>query len=707
MLAPADLRGDRNAHKATQQKRAGLAANLFSAFRGWEPPSQSDAQVADLATATASRAAEVDALEQGREEPAVQADISAFLRPVGVMEMRYIRMLSSLSSMTYYMDKVTPEALHRRHRLQLVTTSLACQLAMREPPRSPAAAFEMGDAMAADPASVEREQALLAGGGSARASAAVATLSPPPPVRRTLSFDERSTPGSGSRTGGAAAPTAAAPGSLSNNITSFTMGMASALPMRSVAAQLQGAAAAGHSTAAATVATVSAAVQATWGGDSRRKECQSPTEWFVADGNEGSTRYFVVQGSDNLDHWKVNLTFDPVDFEDHGLGVRVHRGVYEAAQSLYQRFLPLVEEHLARSPFGRVAFVGHSLGGSLGTLLMLMLVRRGAVPPERLATTYTFGAPAVLCEGAAGECGCVLAYDGGSGGPACSAGGGLLRALGLPPAAVRNVIMHRDIVPRAFACDYSPVADLLRRVGGAFRTHACLSGPRQVLFDFLGQVIVLQPEEGASFVSGDGYHALLPAAPGMFVLRDRAPGPGDTAGAATPVSNLVTAAAAAMDADASAGSTPPGQRGGESSPMAAAAGGGVYRWDAPCAPGSPLRSARDAVWVLMNSPHPLDILADPGAYGDTGSISRYHNPDHYTRAIGGALRARGGTSRLLVERAAAAGVRFHAPAIAPASDRLAQRLQRCAAPGAAPGGGKASLVPAVHKHHAPWPAAGV
>jgi hypothetical protein len=58
VLAPADLRGERNAHKA-QQKRAGLAANLFSAFRGWEPPSQSDAQVADLATATASRAAEV------------------------------------------------------------------------------------------------------------------------------------------------------------------------------------------------------------------------------------------------------------------------------------------------------------------------------------------------------------------------------------------------------------------------------------------------------------------------------------------------------------------------------------------------------------------------------------------------------------------------------------------------------------------------
>ena len=40
--------------------------------------------------------------------------------------------------------------------------------------------------------------------------------------------------------------------------------------------------------------------------------------------------------------------------------------------------------------------------------------------------------------------------------------------------------MHRDIVPRAFACDYSPVAELLRRVGPSFRDHHCLSGDRQV-----------------------------------------------------------------------------------------------------------------------------------------------------------------------------------------------------------------------------------
>ena len=40
--------------------------------------------------------------------------------------------------------------------------------------------------------------------------------------------------------------------------------------------------------------------------------------------------------------------------------------------------------------------------------------------------------------------------------------------------------MHKDIVPRAFACDYTLVADLLRRVADSFREHRCLNGSRTV-----------------------------------------------------------------------------------------------------------------------------------------------------------------------------------------------------------------------------------
>lgn len=84
----------------------------------------------------------------------------------------------------------------------------------------------------------------------------------------------------------------------------------------------------------------------------------------------------------------------------------MHRGVYETAQVLYRRFLPLVQEHVAASPFAKVVFTGHSLGGSLGTLLMLMFLRRGVLPPVALSPAYTFGAPAVFCEGTEpGMCG--------------------------------------------------------------------------------------------------------------------------------------------------------------------------------------------------------------------------------------------------------------------------------------------------------------
>ena len=66
----------------------------------------------------------------------------------------------------------------------------------------------------------------------------------------------------------------------------------------------------------------------------------------------------------------------------------------------------MLEEHLGSSPFAKVAFVGHSLGGSLGSLLMLMFLNRGVLPHSALSPTYTFGAPAIFCEacGPGGTC---------------------------------------------------------------------------------------------------------------------------------------------------------------------------------------------------------------------------------------------------------------------------------------------------------------
>ena len=89
--------------------------------------------------------------------------------------------------------------------------------------------------------------------------------------------------------------------------------------------------------AAAAVAAVAAAgagrpLPSTSGraeGSSRINVANStcPSEWFVCDEPSSRVRYFVIQGSDTLDHWKLNLTFDPVAFEDPTLGVKVRARV--------------------------------------------------------------------------------------------------------------------------------------------------------------------------------------------------------------------------------------------------------------------------------------------------------------------------------------------------------------------------------------------
>lgn len=68
-----------------------------------------------------------------------------------------------------------------------------------------------------------------------------------------------------------------------------------------------------------------------------------------------------------------------------------------------------------------------------------MYVRRGVLPISALSPVYTFGAPAVFCEGGAGgACACRAGSSG------CG-DGGILQALGLPEGAVRCAcaVVHR------------------------------------------------------------------------------------------------------------------------------------------------------------------------------------------------------------------------------------------------------------------------
>ncbi|KAG2498160.1 hypothetical protein HYH03_003917 [Edaphochlamys debaryana] len=799
-------------------------------------------------------------------------DVSAFLSPLGVFELKNTRKYSSLTALTYFMGTLTPRKLERLHGMELVTTSRACIIRPYEHSKTAEEFGADGDGMAVsvqDAKAVYRalKKGTASGGGSAGAGLALAAAGSGGAaaggagagadalslalaeaaniVALTSDVPYQPTAGAAGEQSGASAAAAlpkllrgtaaevvaaklaeaaasagavAAGSALASAAESIYAGLA-ALPIggggsssngraagsaakptaalpESAPVPLDGAAkptaaaiaelaaaevrkkalgavtnraaaglaavgasglkspagpypngygSAGAAVAAAigqTTAAAPAAAAAASGADTSLSFSASPSfacpsEWFVVDEAATHTRIFVIQGSDTLDHWRLNLTFDPVVFEEPSLGVKVHRGVYEAALVLYDKFLPLVYEHLEASPFAKVTFTGHSIGGSLATLLALMFRIRGVLPVHSLSTIYTFGAPAVFCQSnpnragsgsgsslasasmdggpaaGAGMGGVDLAtgpgpalsglaglplglsaflpasFTGGSGsahgssngngngngggssmglasvedpmasipsdalaaaasaaaasgpagvcpsagtgsgtgphGPGCACGTGpetILSRLGLPDSIVRNVIMARDVVPRAFACDYSLVADILKGWGPSFKGHCCLNrSGRKHLYYFVGRMCILQPDSWHTFVGSDPYHPMLPAGPEAYLLEE-AP-LRDPAALLSALSPSASAKAPAASGTALAAPA-----------SAAAASTALVPTNAGSAPRPPARSVAEAVMELMDCPHPLETLADPGAYLASGIISRYHNPEHYTKALG-------------------------------------------------------------------------
>lgn len=215
----------------------------------------------------------------------------------------------------------------------------------------------------------------------------------------------------------------------------------------------------------------------------------SPCEWFVCDDFSNYTRCFIIQGSDSLASWQANLFFEPTKFEN--TDVLVHRGIYEAAKGIYEQFMPEIMDHLKRhGDRAKLQFTGHSLGGSLSLLVHLMLLTRKVVSPSTLKPVVTFGSPFVFCGGQK-----------------------LIDELGVDESQIHCVMMHRDIVPRAFSCNYPDhVAVILKRLNRTFRSHPCLT-KNKLLYTPLGKIFIIQPDEMTS-----PPHPLLPSESAFYEL---------------------------------------------------------------------------------------------------------------------------------------------------------------------------------------------
>lgn len=325
-----------------------------------------------------------------------------------------------------------------------------------------------------------------------------------------------------------------------------------------------------------------------------------PCHWYIADDASRHLRHFVIQGTDCIDSWKTNLQFEPVPFEDLGADAKVHRGVYESAQALYELFEPLVSEHLTSHPHAQLSFTGHSLGGSLATVLALMFKHRGVITDARqIAGVYTFGTAAVFCES------CPTIPVSAPAAVQVQASSDwlddkLLAKLGLPTGLIANVVATRDIVPRAFACDYSAAASLLMKVSPTYaQHHGLLASNRKILYHMIGEQLLLQPSPTFKWVhTHEAQHPLLPPGAGLWRVAQ----PSALSRALVKLHTRLAARAHAAGDTATA----------------------AFAADIPEA-----SSPSDALLHFMDKPHPLTTLGEASAYGHLGSVSRVRSLSLY------------------------------------------------------------------------------
>lgn len=175
--------------------------------------------------------------------------------------------------------------------------------------------------------------------------------------------------------------------------------------------------------------------------------------------------FFLLQGSDSGASWQASLFFEPTRFEVSWQSnfqlewekqltpLKSYRLSHREQMCLFiVEFTKLQKEftsnYCQRSYTINIntvlQFTGHSLDGSLSFVVNLMLLNRNIVKPSALRSVVTFASPFVFC----GDW-------------------KIVDYLELDESHVHCVMMLRDIVPRAFSCNYpNHVALVLKSLNG-------------------------------------------------------------------------------------------------------------------------------------------------------------------------------------------------------------------------------------------------
>lgn len=137
-------------------------------------------------------------------------------------------------------------------------------------------------------------------------------------------------------------------------------------------------------------------------------------------------------------------TASPVTlYRDDKSIVKVHEGMLYIAELLMREIEPFIE---STAPSHKIVFAGHSIGGSLSILLMILLTKSRGISfvTENVLRVFTFGSPPILSMDATSNLKRIA--NGEESGDYCS----ILGAFDLPRSIVYSYSQPWDPIPRLF-----------------------------------------------------------------------------------------------------------------------------------------------------------------------------------------------------------------------------------------------------------------